>query len=485
MSTSDRLSVSLQENLLVLLCFSATAAPVIRAAIEPRLFGQAAYREIALRAFEYIDRFHEPPAEHLPDLFDEELQGGGPQAQEYGTLLEALYDQRPNVNEQYALSQLEKFVRQQSLKSSIIAASEALQAGDLERADTVLTDGLRTRMQAVQPPTTLEDGLNLVYAKQVRQDITPIGIKELDAAQLGPARGEFLLFMAAPKRGKSWFLIHMAKQGIVHRKRVLYVTLELSAAQIAGRMLQALFSVSRNEAHIEVTRFKSDEFGNLIHFDRDKIRDRLRLSDDASRPLVQKKLASLHGRNNFAVKQFPPGSLTVPQLIGYLDVMEQQYQFVPDMLVIDYPDYMKINSKSSADYRIANGALYNELRGIAVDRNIAVVVASKSNRQGAKARLMDETHAAEDYSRIYTADTVFTFSQAPREKKLGIGRLFASNTRVGLRDGFVLIISQAYPIGQFCLDSVKINSKYEGLLEKAAEADADESAEEESGLSCP
>jgi hypothetical protein len=475
------LSISLQENLLVLLCFSKTAAPVIRTAIEPRLFGQAAYREIAARAFEYIDRFHEPPAEHLPDLFDEELQGDGPQAQQYGTLIEAMYDQRPNVNEQYALTQLEKFVRQQSLKTSIIAASEALQEGDLERADVALTEGLRVRMQAVQPPTTLDDGLKLVYAKQVRQDIIPTGIKELDRAQLGPARGEFLLFIAAPKRGKSWFLIHMGKQGILHRKKVLYVTLELSAAQIAGRMLQALFSVSRNEAHVDVTRFKADEFGNLIHFDRERIRDRLRLSDDASRPLVQKKLTALHGRNNFAVKQFPPGSLTVPQLTAYLDSLEHRHQFIPDMLIIDYPDYMKINSKSSSDYRIANGALYNDLRGIAVERNISVVVASKSNRQGTKARLIDETHAAEDYSRIYTADTVFTFSQAPREKKLGIARLFASNTRVGLRDGFVLIISQSYPIGQFCLDSVKINTKYEGLLEQAAEADdpAEESTEED------
>lgn len=461
----DRLSVSLQENLLVLLTFSVQAAPLVRNSIDVKLFSSQTYRDVVARIYDYIDRFRAPPGEHLPDLFDDgSLEKGSTQAKQYVELIEAIYGQREKVNEAYVLGQLESFVRQQSLKGSIIEASEALQEGNLDRAEESLQRGLKQRLGLFLPGSRLEDGLRAAYAGQVRRDVVPLGIAQLDKEHLGPARGEFHLFIGPPKRGKTWWLVHVAKRCVVHRLKVLVVTLELSELMWTQRLIQSLFSMTRHKMRVPVTRLYTDDLGRLLKFEREAVAGRASLDDLSGRPATERKLKRMYGRENIVIKQFPAGALTVAGLKAYLDMLEQAERFVPDMIVIDYPDYMKIDPKN---YRFEIGAVYNDLRGLAVERNVGVIVAKRSNREGTSAKMVTEIHAAEDYSAIYTADTIFTYSQTAAEKELGLARLFVSNTRVADRDGFVLLISQAYPIGQFALEAVQMTDSYWAQLKDA------------------
>lgn len=479
MITNGHLTVGLQENLLILLCFSVKASPLIRNAVSPPLFGSRIYRDIVVRVYDYIDKYHKPPADHLPDLFDDELEKGDARAKEFAGLIEEIFSHREQVNEEFALSQLEAFVRQQTLKGSIITASEAIQEGDLDRAETVLQSGLKQRLELFNPGTSLADGIRLAYSHQTRRDCVSTGVRHLDDWSLGPARGELHLFIAAPKRGKTWWLINIAKQCLLHRLRVVYVTLEINEAQIAQRMVQSLFSMLRRKAKVPVTRLRIDELGRLLRFEQETITGRMSFDDATSRPIVEGKLRRLHGRENLVIKAFPTGMLTVHALSSYLDMLERAAGFVPDMLVVDYPDLMKVDSKN---YRIDLGAVYRDLRGLAVARNIGVVCASQANREGAVAKLITEAHTAEDFSKIATADTVISYSQTAAERELGLARLFVSNSRVGDRDRFVVMINQAYPIGQFCFESVQMSDNYWGHVEQATQnngnREEDDSAEE-------
>lgn len=465
-ANSERLSASLQENLLVLLTFNQTHAATIRNTVDAALFGSQIYREVVSRIYDYIDQYHKPPGDHLPDLLEDELAKDKPSASLYIELLTAIHDQQGKVNEQYILNQLQSFVRLQTLKGSIIRASEAMQDGDLELADEELHKGLRTRLAAFSPGIGLTEGLRAAYAGEVRTDVIPTGIAQLDEAQLGCGRGELHLFIAAPKKGKSMWLIHMAKRCLLHRMRVVYVTLELSEKQIAQRMVQSLFSVARHKAKVPVSRLRTDDLGRFLRFESDTITGRPSLSDTSTRPTIERKLARLYGRENIIIKQFPAGHLTMRGLENYLDMLEQNSSFIPDCVIVDYPKYMQIDPKN---YRLEASALYDRLRGLAVSRNVAVITSSESNREGAKARLITNEHAGEDYSRIYTADTIFTYSQTTFEKELGLARLFVTSTRVALRDGFIVLLSQAYPLCQFALDSVSMpgDVQYRGHLEEA------------------
>jgi hypothetical protein len=155
--------------------------------------------------------------------------------------------------------------------------------------------------------------------------------------------------------------------------------------------------------------------------------------------------------------------------------MESREGFIPDVLLVDYADLMKVDS---VNYRQDLGRVYKELRGIAVERNIGVVTASQANRSGIRAKTVRDYHIGEDISKIATCDAHITYSQTGQERGLGLARLFVANGRND-EDQFTVLISQAYTLGQFCLDSVRMTSNYWTLpKQEAGEEEAEEGVDE-------
>lgn len=471
---SERINGALQENLLSLICFSPSAASLIRNSVEPGLFSSPLFRETVSRAYDFLDQHKEPPGEHLPDLLEDILVRKDSEAELAERLVNSVISLKGKVNESYVLSQLEAFVRRQRITSSLIKASSLVQEGNIDGAALELEEGLRSRLQLFAPGTTLSQGWRKALSREVRIDVIPTGIKPLDDWELGPARGELHLFLGPPKRAKTWWLVNLGKRALLARLRVCYISLELSELQIIQRFVQSLFSIGQRHAEIEVSRLKSDELGRFVSFERDKF-FRKAFGDKKLPAELERLIDQFHMRDNLLVKNFPTRSLTMQGLRAYLDALERAHHFIPDVLIVDYPDLMHVDSKY---LRVELGALFQDVRGLAVERNIIMPTVSQANRAGAEAKLMTDTHASEDWSKIFTADTVLTYSQTMAEKELGLARIFVSNTRVSERDRFVVLISQAYQIGQFCLDATLMTDNYWKRLTEATgkEGEADGSA---------
>lgn len=94
-----------------------------------------------------------------------------------------------------------------------------------------------------------------------------------------------------------------------------------------------------------------------------------------------------------------------------------------------------------------------------------------------------DTHAAEDFSKIGTADCAITYSQTAAERQLGLARLFVSNARTD-EDKFTILIAQAYATGQFCLDSLRMMDSYWDQIRAAVGAE-NEQDEEDDGSTPP
>lgn len=452
------LAGSLAENLLTLIAFSEKSCSLVRSSVEPELFSSAIYRDIVKRCYAYIDRYGKPPADHLPDLMEDVLTKGDQNATLCGDILNFAYDHwnGGGVNEQYVIEQLERFIRLQTLKIGVTRAVESLSEGDDAQAEVELEKALHTRLALFNPGLTLEEGFKTALHNP-RVDVVNLGIKQLDQYSLGPARGELLQFIAPPKRGKTWFLVHICKRALIQRLNVVYITLEISQELIWQRLMQSFFSVARRKVPITLTRLLTDDLGRLVKLEKDKMQDRLALDDPGIGKVLRDKLMKIHGRGNVIIKGFPSGMLTLQGLRAYLDALQRIKNFTPDVLVVDYVDMMSISVK---DYRLDLGQLMVGLRGIAVERNLAAVTAKKSNRTGANARLVTAEHSGEDYSGAFTVDTTFTYTQTTAEHELGLARLFVDSTRVGEQDRFVLLLSQAYKIGQFCLGAADMTDTY-------------------------
>lgn len=457
-----KLSGATQENLLTLLCFDDKHSGLVRQALKPSLFESAVYREVAGQAMDYYDQFGKPVGEHLPDVLEHILEGDDPRkAKAYKGVLENLFQAKDSVNAEFVVTQLNKFIRQQSMKSAIVEAVEALEDGRIDDAEIAVQKGLNSQVVSFDLGTDLRDPSKAMRFMDLESDGFFTGIEELDKREVMPRRKELFVFIAPRGRGKSWFLTHLAKMAAVQRACVLVVTLEMSEERYSQRVLQSMFSISKRHSKVKIPIFTKDSDGHLQTIDYEEI-DRMTLNDPNIRGHLQRSISRrLARRPPLIIKAFPTGALTPSMLNAYLDGLERFHKITPDIIMVDYPDLMKIDAKNM---RVEIGKNIADLRGIAVERNAAMVAPSQGNRESETAKWVTGNMAAEDISKLATADTVVTFSQTPGEKRLGLARLLAEKNRND-EDKFQVLISQAYQMGQFCLDSVLMNSDYWDLVD--------------------
>lgn len=451
---SEKLSGSLQENLLVLLCYSDTAYNLIRDSVPANLFMTDVYRDIVTRVYDYIDQFSKPPKDHLPDLVEKELEGK--KGELYEQVLDAIARVRPTLNEEYILKQLEKFIRLQNLKIGVIRASELIGQDKIDEAEVFLEKSLKQRLSLFSPGMTLEQGIRVLASPEGIRDPINLGIPTFDRLGLGPARKELHLLLGMKKAGKTWWLIHLAKRALLRNWKVAHISLEVGEKLMMARVLQGLYALRYSSAQTAVaTYFDKDSLGRITSFNREKLR-REALDTPEGLKYARDRLTKFIYKNNLYVKEFPAGSITAHGVEAYLDSLERMHKFAPDLLVVDYPQLMKIDPKY---YRLELGAITRDLRGIAVDRNIAVAVVSQGNRTGANSRILTGESIGEDFSQLQTCDVALTYTQSSAEYQLGLARLYVEASRIS-RQQMSVMISQAYDIGQFCLDSAPMQDSY-------------------------
>jgi replicative DNA helicase len=469
MKNDERLSGALQENILTLLVFDDVNAKMVRAALTPQLFESSVFREIAGHAIDFIDQFGETIKDHLPDHLEGILNGDDARkASTYKRLVDNLFTARDSVNGDYVISQLHKFVRQQKLKDAVIKAVEAIEDGRIDQAESELLKGLNSQSVA------FSGGLNLSSAEDVLSVLDQpeaegfhLGIKELDDNGVIPRRKELFCLLAPRGKGKSWFLTHCAKQALLQRWSVVIITLEMSEPSYAARMLQSFFSISRREAKIQVTRLITNKEGDLQDLIQERV-DRMSMKDPDIRGVLSKRAKREFGRRPpFRIKQFPTGALDLAGLEAYLDGLERFEKFTPDVILLDYPKLMKMNP---LNLRVELGAITEGLRGVAVKRNASVVIVAQGNRESENATLVTGNQVSEDISMLATVDNMLTYSQTSAEHKLGLARLFVEKAR-NEEAKFQTLITQAYGIGQFCLDSIPLRGDYWEFMEDRGERD--------------
>jgi len=451
----------LQENLLTLASFDDKHALIIRNTVDPGLFG-GQYRELAIRVFDFIDKYKKAPKDHLADLLIDKLESDNKREVTFYTdLLISLKDASEHVNPEYIVNQLDTFLKRQALRTVAVDLAKLLQRDteeSLEEADALIQKSRQSALKLFDPGLRLSNTTEALNFLERDRNSFPTGIKELDKRGFGPTRKEMWLFIADTKKGKSWALVHLAKMASTHRLKVLHISLENSRDITAQRYFQTFFAMSKRKEKIRLTKFQQDSLGRITGFDEKHVTPKLSLDDPYIKEKLERKIQQWSSRvfDNIIVKDFPTGMLTMPQLEAYMDNLEQQERFVPDLLVLDYPDLMKIDKEN---YRLSLDEIYKDVRGVLVKRNIAGAVVTQSNRKGGESKTVGRSNVAEAYSKIAHADTVVTYSQTMAEKQLNLARLTVEAGRND-QDGMTLVISQQYGIGGFALDSTLLTGNY-------------------------
>ena len=455
---NDTLSTSRQESILSVLCFNKVEAQLIAEHLTPNMFGSAIYRDIAIRAMQYLETYRDVIGPHMAEEFEDVLESeDDAKADLYDEVIHNLNEFKDDVNPTYVVNNIKEFIRTQTLKSSVVEVAALLKEDKLEEAEAVYEKARSTTLAVFQPGLVFkEDPQRFVSAHDNVPDSISTGIPHFDYRNIGLTPGESLVILAPPNRGKSWALIHLGKFALLARKKVLHITLEMSEDRVAQRYMQSILSIGYKESRTQVSVFGTDNAGRFLSMSRDTV-ERPCYQDSNIRKFLQEKLGLLSNRLQLVVKQFPTSQLTMAGLLGYLDMLERYNSFIPDVVILDYADLMKVRQDS---IRGDLSLLHKELRGeIAVARNIAFGTASQTNRMGEDSRVCTLKHLAEDYTKAATADIIISYNQTREEQALGLARLFSAKVRNEQKEETV-VISQAYQIGQFALQSALVTGDY-------------------------
>jgi replicative DNA helicase len=455
------MNLSLQDNILTIVVFSDENAKIVLDNVEVNNFDTLYYKKIYMLCKAYYTQYNTTPKQHILDLLEKYLNGSD--SGTYKNIISRIFANYP-LNEAFVLDQLDLFLREQTLKFSAKKALELVQSGNLDKAEEVLVDLKKKRVSLFEPGVCLWESDKLFTHMDIEEDIIMTGIKELDELEHVPTKNELYTFMAAPGKGKSWFLVHLARFALLQRKKVLHISLELSEKRLIGRYLQCMFALSTDSNKIDrfVTEIKCDAFGGVSGLDfREILADIPSLKDPNIQEVVTQELGELYN-TNLILKEFPTGSLTVNGLRAYLDNLENFYNFSPDILLLDYLDLMSIDIDK---LRLDLGRTAVELRGLAQEKNVAMVTVAQCNRAGEGVKLLTRKNLGEDYSKVKTTDVLVTYNQSPEEKNRNIARLYVDKGRNN-RDGDCILISQNYSIGQFAMQSLKLTNdkSYQDLI---------------------
>lgn len=464
---SERLTESLQESVLAVLAFNDKFGGLIASQVTPEHF-DGVYSQIAAPVIAYRKQYQKAPGDtHLESLFArEKLDPSDRKTQTLRRTLTALGAFAETVNAEYVANRTQEFVRAQKLKTALLAANERYaQGGDnaVPEVEGILSSALKFRESTMDAGSRLSNLSKALEFTQSREDFYPLGVPQLDSLGVGMYPKQLLLYLAGKGTGKTWFVVNCGRQAVLNKQKVLHVSLEMDEARVLSRYYQSFFGIARRPTKFPRAKFELDELKRLtgVRLRTVSSGEKLDYRHPDIRKLLKNKVQRWGARfDRLIVKSFPSGTLTMSQLRGYLDFLELTQKFVPNLLIVDYPRLMK---QDASNLRITYGQTVVDLRGLADERNMAVVAPAQLNREGMGARKARSTNASEDISTIFTADTVLSYSQTEAEKSRNLGRLTVEHAR-DEEAGLEILLSQSYAVGQYVVDSTIVNSMYWEIL---------------------
>lgn len=305
---------------------------------------------------------------------------------------------QPDV--QWLLDQTEEFCTSQSVYNAVLKSIGIIDGSDKKTPRTAIPDILREAL-AITFDTAIghEYVSDLEYRyKKLHENTARIkfDIEGLNSATGGGIPRKTLnLFMGGPGAGKSLVMTHIGTSMYKVGSNVLYVTLELAEERIGERVDANLMNIS--------------------------IGDIPGLPLPTYKAKIERATEKTNGAR-FFIKEYPPASISAAHVRALLDELESKQNFKPDVLIIDYLNLMNSSrftaNANNNSYTILK-SVAEELRGLAVEKNLVCITATQSNRAGVGSSDLDLTNVSESMGIAMTADLLIGLTRNDELDALG------------------------------------------------------------------
>lgn len=386
--------------------------------LNPEEFDNPAHKWIVENVLKYYHKYHvNPKAEYLSielKKIDNEVLKVSV-AEQLKESFKAIYDDRDYVETEFS-----NFCINQQLKKALLESVDLLGQGKFDDIRHKIDKALKAG-QEKNLGHEYEKDIETRYREEYRNPI-PTNWKHVNELLMGGlGAGDLGLVFGNPGGGKSWFLVNVGAAAVAAGYTVNHYTLELSEDYV-GRRYDAAFSghsfktVSQHRAEIE--KIVGDLPGKLI------------------------------------IKEFPMKRVGVSSIESHVQRCRDLGN-PPDLVIIDYLDLLKSNSRSF-ERKDEIDDVYTSAKGMARELKLPVWSASQVNRAGAKDDVIEGDKAAGSYDKIMISDFVISVSRKRQDKVNGTGRIHVMKNRFG-EDGMTYFAKIDTSNGHIEIDKEAMN----------------------------
>ena len=270
--------------------------------------------------------------------------------------------EKGDTDEEWLLDKTEEFCQEKAVYNAIMESIGIIDGRDKEKTKGAIPEILSKALSVSFDSSIGHDWIEDFQARyefyhKVEERI-PFDLEYLNAITKGGLPSKTLTcILAGTGVGKSLAMCHFAANNLMDNKKVLYITMEMAEERISERI-----------------------DANLLDCSLDDLKD-------LPFKLYEKKVERIRSKTEgkLIVKEYPTASAGAGHFRHLLNELRLKRNFVPDIIYIDYLNIcassrMKYGSNVNTYMMIKSIA--EELRGLAVEKNVPIVTATQTTRGG-------------------------------------------------------------------------------------------------------
>ena len=273
---------------------------------------------------------------------------------------ELVVDEAPDL--QWLLDRTEKFCQEKAVYNAIMESIQIIDGKDKKSNSgsipTILSDALSVSFDNHIGHDFLDDADKRYDFYHKVEDKVPFDIDLMNIITKGGLSKKSLnIILAGTGVGKSLAMCHWAANNLTEGKNVLYITLEMAEERIAERIDANLLNVPL------------DDLGSL--------------SEDLYKKKINRVRKETAGK--LIIKEYPTASAGTGHFRHLLNELSMKRNFKPNIIYIDYLNIalsMRIKPGAQVNSYSYIKAIAEELRGLAVERDVPIVSATQTTRKG-------------------------------------------------------------------------------------------------------
>jgi replicative DNA helicase len=362
--------------------------------ITAEYFESAAHKWIIKVILDYYTKYHTYPTMEVLKIELKKEENEVLQVSIKEELKQAYTATQDDID--YVKEEFFNFCKNQRLREALLSSVDLLKTGEFEGIRKMIDEALKAGNEKnigheydkdVESRFREEEDRKIPFPWKVFNDITDGGV----------GGSNLMLLFAPPGIGKSTVVCNIASHCIKNGYNVVYYTLELDERYV-GKKIDSILT------GIEV---------KMLKFHRKE---------------VEAAVKGLKGK--IVIKEYSPGRASLGTIESHLKQLEANNDFVPDLIIIDYPDLLKPR-KTRKEAKEELDDIYTDLKGMAKDLKIPFVCPSQINRMGAKDEIIEGDKVAGSFQKMMIADFSVSLSRRRKDKINGTGRFHIMKSRLG------------------------------------------------------